>query len=87
MNPVRRALVQRTGASPVAMTIALSAGLFTSHVFIPPTPGPIAAAANLGMEDHLLLVIGLGMLVSIPVMIVSYFFSVYIGSKLSLIHI
>lgn len=82
MNPVRRALAQRTGASPVAMTIALSAGLFTSHVFIPPTPGPIAAAANLGLEDHLLLVIGLGMLVSIPVMIVSYFFSVYIGSKI-----
>lgn len=83
LNPVRRALAQRTGASPVAMAIALSAGLFTSHVFIPPTPGPIASASNLGLEDNLLLVIGLGMLVSIPVLIVSYFFSVYIGKKIT----
>src|SRR5699024_12415787 len=65
------------------MAITLSAGLFTSHVFIPLTPGPIASASNLGLEDNLLLVIGLGMLVSIPVLIVSYFFSVYIGKKIT----
>ncbi|AKE39822.1 GntP family permease [Corynebacterium camporealensis] len=48
LNPVRRALAQRTGASPATMAIALSAGLFTSHVLIPPTPGPLAAASALG---------------------------------------
>ncbi|SDS33036.1 predicted D-glycerate permease [Corynebacterium timonense] len=83
LNPVRRALAQRTGASPVAMAIALSAGLFTSHVFIPPTPGPIAAAANLGLEDSLLLIIGLGTLVSAPVLAVAYAYAVYIGGKIT----
>ena len=41
LNPIRKALVKRTGTSSVAMTVALSAGLYASHVFIPPTPGPI----------------------------------------------
>lgn len=82
LNPVRKALAQRTGASPAAMAIALSAGLFTSHVFIPPTPGPLASAANLGLSDNLLLVMALGALVSIPVMIAAYFYSVWVGPSI-----
>ena len=62
LNPIRKALVRRTGASAVSMAFALSAGLFISHVFIPPTPGPIAAASTLGIGDYLLQVIGLGLL-------------------------
>lgn len=79
LNPVRRALAQRTGASPATMAIALSAGLFTSHVLIPPTPGPLAAASTLGLEDNLLLVMGLGAVLSIPVMAAAYAYSVWIG--------
>ena len=41
LNPIRKALVKRTGVSSVAMTVCLSCGLYISHVFIPPTPGPI----------------------------------------------
>lgn len=63
LNPIRRALAQRTASPSVAMTVALSAGLYTSHVFIPPTPGPIAATNTLGLGDNFLLVIGLGVLV------------------------
>ena len=65
LNPIRKALVQRTRISSVAMTVALSAGLYISHVFIPPTPGPIAAASTLGIGNNLLLVIGMGALASI----------------------
>ncbi|WP_282595655.1 SLC13 family permease [Micrococcus sp. XM4230B] len=83
LNPIRKALARRTGASPVAMTVALAAGLYTSHVFIPPTPGPIAAAQNLGIGDHLLLVIGLGVLVSIPALLVAYLYALYIGKRVS----
>ena len=46
------------GVSSVAMSIALSCGLYISHVFIPPTPGPIAAASTLGIGDNLLMVMG-----------------------------
>lgn len=79
LNPIRKALARRTATSSVAMTVALSAGLYTSHVFIPPTPGPIAAANTLGLGDHLLLVIGMGALVSPPALIAAYFYAKYIG--------
>lgn len=83
LDPIRRALIKKTSYSSVAMTMALSAGLYTSHVFIPPTPGPIAAANTLGIGSHLLLVIGIGIVVSIPTMIATWFFANYIGKRLT----
>lgn len=81
LNPIRKALVKKTGASSVAMTVCLSAGLYASHVFIPPTPGPIAAANTLGVGDNLLMVMGFGVLVSIPALAGAYFYAKYIGKK------
>lgn len=81
LNPIRKAVVKRTGVSSVAMTVALSAGLYASHVFIPPTPGPIAAANTLGIGNNLLLVMGMGALVSIPALAGSYFYALYIGKR------
>ena len=82
LDPIRKALVRRTAASAVAMTFALSSGLFISHVFIPPTPGPIAAASTLGIGDYLLQVIGLGMLCSIFPLIAGYFYARWIGARI-----
>lgn len=81
LNPIRRALVNRTGVSSVAMSVGLSSGLYISHVFIPPTPGPIAAASTLGVGDNLLLVMGLGAVCSIFPLIAGFFFAKYIGGK------
>ena len=81
LDPIRRALVRRTGTSSVAMTVALSAGLYISHVFIPPTPGPIAAANTLGIGDNLLLVMGMGVLASILPLIAGLVYAKFIGKK------
>ena len=81
LDPIRRALVRRTGVSSVAMTVALSTGLYISHVFIPPTPGPIAAASTLGIGDSLLLVMGLGLLCSIFPLIAGLVYAKFIGKK------
>ena len=81
LNPIRKALVRQTGASSVAMTVCLSCGLYIAHVFIPPTPGPLAAAQALGMENNLLLVIGMGALCSIFPLVAGYFFARHIGRK------
>lgn len=85
LNPIRKALVKRTMKSSVACTVALSMGLYISHCFIPPTPGPIAAANTLyegiGQETNLLLVIGLGTACSILPLIVAYIFAKFIGKK------
>ncbi len=82
LNPIRKALVKRTGKSSVAMTVCLSCGLYISHVFIPPTPGPIAAANTLGVGENLLLVIGIGVLCSIFPLIAGLFYAKFIGKKI-----
>ncbi len=82
LNPIRRAITKKTGTSSVAMTVALSGGLYISHVLIPPTPGPIAAAGTLGVGGNMLLVIGVGALVSIPCLIAAYLYAKYIGKRL-----
>lgn len=85
LNPIRKALVKRTAKSSVACTVALSMGLYIAHCFIPPTPGPIAAAntlfQGLGQEANLLLVILMGVAASILPLIASYIFAVAIGKK------
>ena len=50
-------------------------------VFIPPTPGPIAAASTLGIGDNLLLVMGLGVVCSIFPLIAGYFYAKFIGKR------
>ena len=81
LDPVRKALARRTRTSSVAMTLCLSCGLYVSHVFIPPTPGPIAAAQTLGAGEHLLLIMGMGVLCSVFPLIAGYFFSLAAGKK------
>ncbi|MBQ0832786.1 GntP family permease [Marinobacter sp.] len=61
LNSLKRSMARTLSVSPVAMTVALSTGLFATHTLVPPTPGPIAAAGNLGLEDNLGLVIGVGL--------------------------
>ena len=82
LNPIRKALVKRTGKSSVAMTVCLSCGLYIAHVFIPPTPGPIAAAQTLGAGEYLLLVIGMGVLCSIFPLIAGLLYAKFIGKKI-----
>ncbi|MBR2807033.1 MAG: GntP family permease [Oscillospiraceae bacterium] len=82
LNPIRKALVKRTGTSSVTMTVCLSCGLYIAHVFIPPTPGPIAAAQTLGVGENLLLVIGIGVLCSILPLIAGLIYAKYIGKKI-----
>ena len=84
LNSIREALYKKIAASPVAMSVALSGGLYASHVFIPPTPGPIAAAGTLGLGGNLLLVIIMGTVVSIPVLLAVYFFSKSIAKSVTI---
>lgn len=81
LSSLKKSLVQKTGKSAVAMTIALSTGLYATHTFVPPTPGPIAAAGNFGLENQLGLVILFGLLVATIAMFSGYFWAMYVGKK------
>ncbi|ARU89412.1 GntP family permease [Pseudomonas sp. M30-35] len=64
LNSLKNALAARMKISVVAMSVALATGLYATHTFVPPTPGPIAAAGNLGLESSLGLVIAVGLFVA-----------------------
>lgn len=64
LNSLKNALAARMRVSSIAMSVALATGLYATHTFVPPTPGPIAAAGNLGLESSLGLVIAVGLLVA-----------------------
>ncbi len=81
LNPIRKALVKRTGESSVAMTVGLASGLYISHVFIPPTPGPIAAASTLGIGDNLLLVMLIGFVCSLFPLAAGLVYAKFIGKR------
>ncbi len=81
LSSLRKSLVAKTGKSSVTLSIALSTGLYASHTFVPPTPGPIAAAGNLGLENQLGLVILFGMVVAAFAMFTGYLWASYVGKK------
>ncbi|QEE62270.1 GntP family permease [Salinibacterium sp. dk2585] len=64
LNSLKKAMAERAKVSLVAMSIALMTGLYATHTMVPPTPGPLAAAANLEVTDSLGLLIGLGLAVA-----------------------
>lgn len=67
-----------------SVALSLSTGLYTTHTLVPPTPGPLAAAVNFGLADNLGETILIGIIGSMPVVLVAYFFSVRIGRKIVL---
>ena len=85
LDPIRKALVKRTAAPSATLTVCLACGLYISHVFIPPTPGPIAAAQSLGIGENLLLVMGLGTAVSVFPLMAGYCYARYIGRRVKAI--
>lgn len=75
LNSLKESLAERLNVSSVAMSIALATGLYATHTFVPPTPGPIAAAGNLGLESNLGLVIMVGVVVTAVAVLAGWLWS------------
>jgi gluconate:H+ symporter, GntP family len=75
-------IATQTALNPSQLSLALSTGLYTTHTLVPPTPGPLAAAANLGVSGSLGTIILIGIAGTIPVALVSYFLSKRLGASL-----
>jgi gluconate:H+ symporter, GntP family len=82
LTSLKKALAKRAKVTIASMGIALATGLYATHVLVPPTPGPIAAAGNIGAADYLGTIILIGLLVAIPATIVGYFWAVKVGTKI-----
>jgi GntP family gluconate:H+ symporter len=81
LSSLKKSLVHQTKKPSVALSIALATGLYATHTFVPPTPGPIAAAGNLGLDDQLGLVILFGLAVALVALFAGYFWASFAGKE------
>ncbi len=70
--PLARSMHRRTSKSYVLLILAMGAGASITHSLVPPTPGPLLIAAELGID--LGIMISIGLLVAIPTAVVILFF-------------
>ncbi len=82
LSSLQKSLAKRAKVTIASMGVALATGLYATHVLVPPTPGPIAAAGNIGAADYLGTVILVGLIVAIPATFVGYLWAVKVASKI-----
>lgn len=83
MLPVVFTVGRRLGGSLLLYGIPVATAFSVMHVFVPPHPGPVAAAELLNADVGLLILVGL--LVAIPTWIISgHFFGKWIGARINL---
>ncbi|MCM3709488.1 GntP family permease [Sporosarcina luteola] len=83
LSSLKKALAKRAKVAIASMSVALATGLYATHTLVPPTPGPIAAAGNIGAENFLGTIILIGLIVAIPAVVVGYLWAVRVGTKIS----
>lgn len=79
LNPLNKSLSKKAKLSITGTSIALILGLMLTHVMVPPTPGPIAAAGILDADIGLVMI--LGILVSLLSLFVAIVFAKRVAGK------
>jgi GntP family gluconate:H+ symporter len=79
LNPLNKSISKRAKKSIAGTGTVLMLGLLLTHVMVPPTPGPIAAAGILNADVGLVMLIGLG--VSATALIVAILYSKYWAAR------
>ncbi|GAB3665906.1 GntP family permease [Halopiger thermotolerans] len=59
MAPLARSMRARVGRDYTLFLVVVGAGAATAHVFVPPTPGPLAVASEVGSDLGVTILIGL----------------------------
>ncbi len=77
---LNRALAVDAGLPLAGMSTSLSMGLYSTHVMVPPTPGPLAAAGNLGADIGLVMLLGLA--VAVPAALAGVLYAQWIVPRL-----
>lgn len=84
LSSLNRSIAKKTKTGLVPLSVCLATGLYASHTFVPPTPGPIAAAGNLGIAaSSLIWVILFGIVVSIFAAAAGYFYAAFFTKGLT----
>ena len=79
VNPLNKSLSKKAGLSLAGTGVALMLGLMITHVMVPPTPGPIAAAGILDADIGLVMLLGL--IVGLLTLVVAVIYAKKVASK------
>lgn len=82
LSSLKKALAKRAKVAIASMSVALATGLYATHTLVPPTPGPIAAAGNIGAESYLGTIILIGFVTAVPAVVVGYLWAVKVAAKI-----
>ncbi|MEV3989408.1 gluconate:H+ symporter [Streptomyces sp. NPDC049837] len=80
LAPIVYAAAKRSGRSILLYAMPLLAGLSMTHAFLPPHPGPVAAAGLLHVS--LGWVILMGVVVGVPAVLAAWAYAAWIGQRL-----
>ena len=80
LNSLNDQLARESNTPKIGLTVALSTGLFATHVLVPPTPGPLAAAANFQLNNLFLLFVW-GAFLALILTLAGAAYSYWIGNK------
>ena len=80
--PLGRSMYKRTGTHYVRYILAITTGAILTHTFVPPTPGPLAMAENLGIDLGVMILVG--GLVAIITSVCGLIFGVWCDKRLNL---
>ncbi|MEV8341852.1 gluconate:H+ symporter [Streptomyces niveus] len=80
LAPIVYAAAKRSGKSILLYAMPLLAGLSMTHAFLPPHPGPVAAAGLFDVD--LGWVILMGVVVGVPAVLAAWVYAAWIGKRL-----
>jgi len=80
--PLARAMRVRTGKNYLLFLMSIGAGGAVTHSMVPPTPGPLAMAATLGVDLGMMILVGA--MVGVPMSFAGWCFSIYRDRQLDL---
>lgn len=80
--PLARSMTRRTGKYYLKYALAIAAGGVITHSLVPPTPGPLLMAANLGIDIGVMILVGA--LVALPASCVGMLFAGWRDRRMNL---
>ena len=80
LSPLNKSLSKRANLSIAGTATVLMLGLMITHVLVPPTPGPIAAAGILGADVGLVMLFGL--IIGLLSLIIAIIYAKKIASRI-----
>jgi GntP family gluconate:H+ symporter len=80
--PLARSMHRRTKRHYIKYAMAIVAGGVVTHSLVPPTPGPLIVAANLGIDIGVMIIVGA--LIALPSAVVGMIFSGFADRRLNI---